>query len=743
MSKNVSSPAHPEQPSPPSPERLLVEGNYALPYDLLGMKQLPSGGVIVRALNHFAKAVWVVDESGTRYEMTLVESGGLYEVEIPERETFNYTLLVDDVERGECLVVDPYAFPVEIPDLDLYLFGEGTHFRTYEHMGAHLDVIDGVEGARFTVWAPNANRVSVTGDFNRWDGRATPMQSMGGSGVWGVFVPGLKHGDLYKFEIKGDRGFVAQKSDPYAFAAEVRPRTASRVWDLNQYAWGDEAWMSERRTRDNLNSAISVYEVHLGSWKRVPDEDGRFLTYRELAAELIPYVKGLGFTHIELLPVTEHPFDGSWGYQTLGYYAVTSRFGDPDEFKYFVDQCHQNGLGVILDWVPAHFPKDPHGLAYFDGSHLYEHADPRKGQHMDWGTLIFNYGRNEVRTFLLSSAMFWAEVYHIDGIRVDAVASMLYLDYSRKAGQWVPNEFGGRENLDAVKFLQDFNEIIHREYPGFLTFAEESTSWPMVSQPSYLGGLGFGLKWNMGWMNDTLQYFEKKAIHRKYHHGELTFSLIYAFNENFILPFSHDEVVHGKRSMLDKMPGDFWQKFANLRLLYTYMWMHPGKKLLFMGCEFGQWREWNSEDQLEWHLTKYDPHVSLRRLVSDLNHLQKSLPCLHELDFEGAGFEWIDLHDHEQSILSFIRRGKNPEDCVAVVLNFTPVLRKDYRLGVPLPGGYREVLNSDSELYGGSNAGNGGFIQAEPTPWMGQKYSVSMTLPPLGGVVLRPQTFSS
>nr|MDA3874088.1 1,4-alpha-glucan branching protein GlgB [Kiritimatiellia bacterium] len=595
-------------------------------------------------------------------------------------------------------------------------------------------------GVRFAVWAPCAERVSVIGDFNRWDGRAHCMQTLGASGIWVLFIPGLGLKDLYKFEIRGQGGGLSHKADPYAFAGELRPRTASKVWDIHAYEWEDAEWMEQRKSDpDPLNKPISVYECHLGSWKRVKEGDEeRFMTYQEFADDLLPYVKNMGFTHIELLPITEHPFDGSWGYQTLGYYAVTSRFGSPDDFKKFVDRCHQEGIGVILDWVPAHFPKDPHGLSTFDGSHLYEHADPRKGEHRDWGTLIFNYDRNEVRTFLLSSAMFWADVYHLDGIRVDAVASMLYLDYSREAGDWVPNEFGGRENLGAVSFLKKFNEIVHAEFPGFLTFAEESTAWPMVSRPVYLGGLGFGLKWNMGWMNDTLEYIQQDAIHRKYHHGEITFSLIYAFNENFILPFSHDEVVHGKHSMLDKMPGDTWQKFATLRLLYTYMWTHPGKKLLFMGCEFGQWTEWRDSGQLEWHLTQYDPHFKLRNLVRDLNKMFTSDPALHEVDFSGEGFEWIDLHDSEQSVLSYIRKAKDPKDLVVVVLNFTPVPRESYRLGVPASGFYREVFNSDSENYGGSNLGNAGGVHSESTPWMGREHSVNLRVPPLGAVVLKP-----
>ena len=725
----------PSAPTYPEDIVRLVEARDYNPYGCLGVVDN-----VIRSFHPHASEMSVV-VNGEETSMNLVHPHGMFEVAMDPMPDA-YTIKV--LERGAESPVelqDPYApaYRVKIPDTDLYLFGEGTHYRTYDYMGAHVVELNGVKGVRFAVWAPNAERVSVIGDFNRWDGRVSPMQSLGGSGIWVLFLPGLGFDDLYKFEIRGQGGYLTHKADPYAFCGELRPRTASRVWDVHAYEWADSEWMEARKAQsDPLNVPISVYECHLGSWKKVTEKgEARFLTYRELAADLIPYVKNLGFTHIEMMPITEHPFDGSWGYQALGYYAVTTRFGTPDDFKYFVDQCHQEGIGVILDWVPAHFPKDPHGLSYFDGSHLYEHEDPRKGEHMDWGTLIFNYDRNEVRTFLLSSAMFWADVYHLDGIRVDAVASMLYLDYSREDGEWVPNEFGGRENLGAVSFLKKFNEIVHSEFPGFLTFAEESTAWPMVSRPVYLGGLGFGLKWNMGWMNDTLEYIEKEAIHKKYHHGEITFSLIYAFNENFILPFSHDEVVHGKGSMLDKMPGDEWQRFANLRLLYTYMWTHPGKKLLFMGSEFGQWNEWDSEGELQWELTQYEPHLRLRTLVKDLNGLFRSIPALYEHDFSGEGFEWIDLHDSEQSVLSYIRKGHNGEDPVIVALNFTPVPREDYRLGVPKAGYYKEILNSDAEGYGGSNMGNGGGVQSDSIAWMGKDHSVVLKLPPLGGVILR------
>ena len=529
------------------------------------------------------------------------------------------------------------------------------------------------------------------------------------SGLWEIFIPHLAQGDLYKYEIKSSRArYMAVKADPFGFSTEMRPNSASVVWDLDRYEWADSEWMRIRKERQKFEAPISIYEVHLGSWRKAPHKDlgHRWLTYRELAEELVPYVKEMGYTHIQLLPVTEHPFDGSWGYQTVGYFAPTSRYGTPDDFRHFVDTAHQAGLGVIMDWVPAHFPKDGHGLSFFDGTHLYEHADPRQGEHQDWDTLIYNYGRNEVRAFLLSNALFWLDEYHIDGIRVDAVASMLYLDYSREQGQWIPNQYGGRENLEAVAFIKRFNELVHQEFPDVLTFAEESTDWPMVSRPTYAGGLGFDLKWNMGWMHDMLEYMQKEPVHRKYHHHHLTFSLLYAFTENFTLPFSHDEVVHGKGAMLSKMPGDYWQKFANLRVLYAYMYGHPGKKLLFMGCEFGQWNEWNHDHELDWMLLDFEFHRNLQQYVKDLNRLYISEPALHEMDFSWEGFQWIDLNDIDQSIVSFIRRARDPNDFVIVASNFTPVVRHGYHVGVPAPGVYRELLNSDSSCYSGSNAIN-------------------------------------
>lgn len=716
-------------------------GMHGSPLDVLGMHRRADGkpGVIVCAFQPYAKEVCVLDKTGSaRYPLSKVGPDGFFEGIISDRDLFTYRLLITDYDNSTREVEDPYAFAPLISDFDLYLFGEGTDYRSYDKLGAHPRTVDGVDGVHFAVWAPNALRVGVIGAFNRWDGRHHPMQNRGGSGLWELFIPGLKQGDLYKFEVKGPHGFLGQKADPYGFASELRPRTASVVWDIRRYGWNDADWMEQRKNRHWHDEPLSVYELHLSSWRRVPEEGNRWLTYRELADTLIPYVKEMGFTHIETLPVSEHPFDGSWGYQTIGYYAPTSRFGTPDDFMYFVDRCHQAGIGVLLDWVPAHFPKDGHGLGYFDGTHLYEHADPRQGEHRDWGTLIFNYGRNEVRNFLLANALFWAEVYHIDGLRVDAVASMLYLDYSRKEGEWIPNEFGGRENLRAVEFLKRFNELVHEQFPGFTTFAEESTAWPMVSRPTYLGGLGFDFKWNMGWMHDTLEYIEKEPVHRKYHHNNITFSLLYAFTENFILPFSHDEVVYGKRSMLDKMPGDVWQKFANLRLLYAYMYAHPGKKLLFMGGDVAQWNEWNYQSSVEWNLMEFIPHKQVNQCLTALNHLYRQIPEMHLIDFSWEGFEWIDFHDSDQSTVSFLRKGRNPaKEHTACVFNFTPVPRSPYRLGVPALGFYREVFNSDAADFGGGNVVNGGGVMSENIPWMGQPHSIAITLPPLGAVWFR------
>jgi 1,4-alpha-glucan branching enzyme len=635
---------------------------------------------------------------------------------------------------------DPYAFPPVLTEYDLYLSGEGTHYQKYEKLGAHVREVAGVRGVHFGVWAPNARRVSVVGNFNMWDGRVHPMRHRGSSGIWEIFIPGMGEGELYKFEILSSAGkLVGLKTDPYGFAGEMRPNNASVVCTIDGYKWKDTAWMESRSLRDWLHSPMTIYELHAGSWRRKPEEENRWLTYRELADELLPYVKRMGFTHIELLPIMEHPLDASWGYQTVGYFAVTSRFGSPADFMYFVDRCHQQEIGVILDWTPAHFPRDGHGLGLFDGTHLYEHADPRRGAHPDWGTLVFNYGRNEVQNFLLSNALFWLDKYHLDGLRVDAVASMLYLDYSRKPGEWIPNAFGGRENLEAIAFLKHLNEVLHSRHPGALMIAEESTSWPAVSRPTYVGGLGFDLKWNMGWMNDTLRYFALDPLFRQHHHNELTFSMIYAFQENFVLPLSHDEVVHGKRTLLEKMPGDDWQKFANLRLLFGYMYAHPGKKLLFMGSEVAERNEFWEESSVDWSLEESAPHRGVQRLMSDLNRLHATERPFFEVDFEWAGFEWIDANDAAASILSFIRRARNPEDYVVVVCNFTPVVRLDYRVGVPGPGFYREILNTDSVYYEGSDVGNAGGVRAEPIPWNDRPWSVKLKVPPLAAVYFKPQ----
>ncbi len=605
-------------------------------------------------------------------------------------------------------------------------------------MGAHATVIDEVEGTYFAVWVPNAQQVSVTGDFNGWNKSRHQLKPRGQSGIWEGFIPGISTGDLYKYHIVSHyQNYQVEKADPLAFRAEISPRTASIVWNLD-YSWEDQDWMQKRRNRNALDAPISIYEVHPGSWRRVPEEGNRFLTYRELASYLTEYVQQMGFTHVEFLPVMEHPFYGSWGYQITGFFAPTSRYGTPQDFMYLVDYLHQHDIGVILDWVPSHFPNDEHGLGFFDGTHLYEHENPQKGVHPEWNSLIFNYARNEVRSFLLSSALFWLEKYHVDGLRVDAVASMLYLDYGRKKGQWIPNEHDGNENLEAIFFLRRFNELVYREYPDVQTIAEESTAWPMVTRPTYMGGLGFGLKWDMGWMHDTLAYMTKNPVYRKHHHYNLTFRMIYAFFENFVLPLSHDEVVYGKGSLLGKMPGDEWQKFANLRLLLGYMYAQSGKKLLFMGGEFGQTKEWVHDESLQWHLLQYPPHSSLKKWVEDLNIVYRSQPALYQIDFSPEGLQWIECNDIQNSVVSFIRKGKIAEDIVLIVCNFTPVPRHDYRLGVPSAGFWQELLNSDSQFYGGSGQGNFGGSTATPIPQHGRPFSITITLPPLAVVFFKP-----
>ena len=631
------------------------------------------------------------------------------------------------------------AVPADwLSNFDRYLISEGTHERAYEKLGAHLARFDGVDGVVFAVWAPNARQVAVVGDFNDWNSGLHPMHSSN-AGIWTLFIPGLSEFCVYKYRITAQNHEQFDKADPFGFAMEERPRTGSVVADLARHQWRDEAWIADRHRRQSLDAPISIYEVHLGSWRRETDPDWgqRYLSYRELAATLIPYVKEMGYTHIELLPIAEYPFDGSWGYQVLGFFAPTSRFGAPEDFMFFVDECHAAGLGVILDWVPAHFPKDGAGLNLFDGTQLYAHANPLQGEHQDWGTLIFNYSRNEVRAFLISNALFWIDKYHIDGLRVDAVASMLYLDYSREAGQWVPNEHGGRENLAAISFLRKVNEVLHGIFPGVLTIAEESTSWPMVSRPTYLGGLGFSLKWNMGWMHDTLSYMGKDPLFRRFHHHQMTFGMLYAFHENFVLPISHDEVVHGKGSLLGKMSGDEWQKFANLRAYLSFMWGYSGKKLLFMGCDFGQWQEWNHDTGLEWQALDAPRHQGLQRLVRDLNQVYRHEPALHEVDFDWSGFQWIDANDSDNSVLSFVRYAKDPADFVVVVCNLTPVVRQGYCIGVPKAGPYRELINSDLEIYGGSGVGNGSVV-ALNQPCHAFGAALSLTLPPLAALILQP-----
>ncbi|UCG92860.1 MAG: 1,4-alpha-glucan branching protein GlgB [candidate division WOR-3 bacterium] len=628
--------------------------------------------------------------------------------------------------------------PSLLTEHDIYLFKEGNHFQLHEKLGSHIMTFEGKEGTYFAVWAPNAERVSVIGDFNDWNPNAHPLAvRWDGSGIWEGFIPGVEKGALYKYHIESKyHNYKADKGDPFALYWEISPRTASLVWDLD-YEWDDGVWMKNRRMHNRLDAPLSIYEVHLGSWRKAVEEDNRFLTYREIARQLVDYIKQMGFTHVELMPVMEHPFYGSWGYQIIGYFAPTSRFGTPQEFMYLIDCLHQNDIGVILDWVPSHFPSDIHGLVYFDGTHLFEHMDPRRGFHPDWKSYIFNYGRNEVRNFLISNALFWLDMYHADGLRIDAVASMLYLDYSRKEGEWMPNEYGGRENIQAMNFLKRLNEVIYGSFPDAQTVAEESTAWPMVTRPVYVGGLGFGMKWNMGWMHDTLEYFTKNSVHRKYHQNLLTFSIWYAFSENFVLPLSHDEVVHGKGSLVGKMPGDDWQKQASLRLLLGFMFTHPGKKLLFMGGEFAQWREWIHDESLDWHLLQYKPHQGIQHWVQDLNRLYRREPALYELDFEREGFAWIDFSDADNSIISFMRRGKSAEDIIVVIGNFTPVPRNNYRIGVPSRGFWKEVLNSDAEEYGGSGQGNFGGIEATPTPHHGKAHSIALTLPPLSILVLK------
>lgn len=726
----------------------IVNSTHKNPHHILGMHPVKvkfnneSKTIIsVRALLPDAKQVIVVDaeNESNQWEMERIHKAGLFEAIIWDRtQKFKYKFKVKNYYGYEWEMQDAYEDWVEeITKFDRYLFNRARHYKIYEKLGAHTKTINDKKGVFFACWAPNAVRVSVIGNFNNWDGRRDPMELMLDSGVWALFKPGLVEGELYKFEIKTKSGKIVQKADPYAFYNELRPKTASIVYTLEDYNWQDKDWMETRQTQDFYNKPMNIYEVHLGSWRR--GENNRFLSYREIADALVPYITEMGFTHIELLPVAEHPLDGSWGYQITGYFAPTSRFGTPHDFQYFVDKFHQAGIGVILDWVPAHFPKDMFGLNKFDGTHLYEHADPRQGEHPDWGTKIFNYGRFEVKNFLISNALYWIDKFHIDGLRVDAVASMLYLDFSKKPGEWIPNKYGGKENLEAIEFIKHLNSIVSKYFPGVMMIAEESTAWSGVSKPVYSGGLGFAFKWNMGWMHDVLSYMSKNPVYRKYHHNQLTFGLLYAYSEHFILTFSHDEVVHGKRSMLRKMPGDRWQQFANLRAFYTFMWGHPGKKLLFMGQEFAQYNEWNFEKGLDWQLLNYDFHKGMQKCVKDLNNLYKKEKAFWAKDFHPSGFEGINCDDCDNSIISFIRRTDDPKNFLVFVINFTPVPREKYIIGVPEFCHYNEIFNSNAEIYGGSNTGNPGGVMAKKSAANNKPYSLEIFVPPLAGIIFKPQ----
>ncbi|NLK21477.1 MAG: 1,4-alpha-glucan branching protein GlgB [Epulopiscium sp.] len=721
----------------------IINSEHRNPHNILGIHEVVIDGKKVTVIRAFVPQAYKIEiingkSLDTKHNMIKVHEDGFFEATIDTKaDKFKYKLHITDYEGNSWISYDPYSFEPILSDLDKYLFGQGTHYKIYEKLGAHPMEINGVSGTLFALWAPNAKRVSVIGDFNGWDGRRHPMRCLENSGIWELFIPGVIHGDIYKYEIKTREDYVIKKTDPYGNYAEIRPNTASIVYDINNFTWNDKAWMDKRRKTNPLNQPISIYEVHLGSWMRVIEEGNRYLTYRELAHKLVDYVKEMGYTHIELMPVAEHPFDGSWGYQVTGYYAPTSRFGTPEDFMYFVDYCHINGIGVLLDWVPAHFPKDAHGLAKFDGTALYEHSDPKQGEHPDWGTLIFNFGRYEVKLFLIANALFWLEKYHIDGLRVDAVASMLYLDYGKTDGNWIPNQFGGRENLEAVEFFKHLNSIIYKDYPGIMMIAEESTAWANVSRPTDIGGLGFGLKWNMGWMNDFLRYVSKDPIHRKHHHNDLTFGLIYAYTENFILVLSHDEVVHGKGSMINKMPGDYWQKFANLRVSYGFMYGHPGKKLLFMGGEFAQFEEWSEDKSLDWHLLQFDKHKEMQEYIKDLNNLYNKESAFWEYDFSSDGFEWINGFDANASMVSFIRKGKNTKDTLVFVCNFTPVPHYKHRIGVPQKGKYKEIFNSDFSKYGGSNVLNKENMVSDVREWDGREHSIELRVPPLGMTILK------
>ncbi len=725
----------------------VVHADFHDPFQVLGAHFVdsPDPSAIIRSFQPHALSVKLLIQ-GKEIAMEKVHDHGLFECCIrrlslsdPDLDPYNYQFRITFFDGTIHTINDPYRFLPQLDERDKYLFNVGTNYKIYDHVGAHLTTVNNIAGTVFRVWAPSARRVSVVGNFNGWDGRIHAMRSLGESGIWELFLPGITTDELYKFEIKTQHGEILEKSDPFQFYAELRPNTASIVRSLDRYEWGDEQWQQDKNTKVSYEEPLSIYEIHPGSWQRDPETPDRFLTFRELAGKLIPYLKKLGFTHVEVMPVMEHPLDESWGYQVTGPFSLSSRYGIPEDFMYFVDQCHQNNIGVILDWVPAHFPKDNHSLARFDGTALYEHEDPRKGDHPEWGTFIYNYGRKEVSNFLIANALFWLDKYHIDGLRVDAVASMLYLDYSRKEGEWLPNNYGGRENLEAIEFIRHMNSIVYDQFPNTLMMAEESTSFYGVSKPADADGLGFGYKWNMGWMNDILSYFAKDPLYRKFHHNNLTFSIMYAFSENFILPLSHDEVVHGKKSLLNKMPGDTWQQFANLRLLFTFMWMHPGKKLTFMGNEFGQLSEWYCKQSLDWHLLEDNSlHSQLLTFIQALNGVYSQNPSLWQLDCDASGFQWIDLEDHSNSIISFARYAKNRDDHLVGVFNFTPQTLYDYQLGLPTDREYREVLSSDNDQFGGSGKNTQQTYTANPQPHGQVNFHTRITVPPLAGVILKP-----
>lgn len=720
----------------------VVSGRHSNPFAVLGIhKNKGSKNIFIRAFYPNAKSIEIIEKDTNKNlgYMHKVHDHGLFQIEPECEENLRYYFKITNYDDSAYNAEDVYSFPATIGDIDVYLLSEGTHLEIYKKLGAHVREINGVKGVSFAVWAPNAQNVAVVGGFNNWDGRVHQMRKHLSCGVWDIFIPNINQGEVYKYEIRGVHGNILPlKTDPIGFYGETIPNNASVVFDIDNYEWNDKNWIEYRKTTNTLDKPVSIYEVHLGSWKRVPEDNNRYLSYREAADQLVEYVSYMGFTHVEFMPLTEYPFDGSWGYQTTGMFAVTSRFGNPVDLKYLIDKLHQANIGVIMDWVPAHFPKDENGLINFDGTALYEHEDPRKGEHMDWGTKIYNFGRNEVSNFLCSSANFWLKEYHIDALRVDAVASMLYLDYSKEDGQWVANEYGGNENLEAIAFIRKMNETVYTQNEGIVTCAEESTAWPMVSRPTDMGGLGFSYKWNMGWMNDTLSYIKEDPVHRKYHHGKLTFGLIYAFNENFILPISHDEVVHGKGSMLQKMPGDEWQKFANLRAYYSFMYTHPGKKLLFMGCEFGQDREWDYDNSLSWHLMQYPGYNGLKECVRDLNNIYRNELSLHEVDYSFNGFEWIEHSNADDSVISYVRKGKDPKDYLIVVCNFTPVVRHDYLIGVDDNCTFKEIFNSDDLKYWGSGVVNNGEIQSKEFGWNYKERSISVSVPPLATIILKP-----